>query len=80
MAAAVAGALAFILMHLLLVILWGAGAETAFFPCIALAVGAAIAAASMKPVRAAAYGILAIVWLLLEGLVLVIACIAAALG
>ena len=79
-AGAVAGALAFILSQLLLGVLWGAGAGAVFFSSVALAVAAAVAAVTMRPARAVVYGLLGALWLLAEGLALVLGCIAAALG
>lgn len=79
-AAIVAGALAFILTQLLLGVLWGAGASAAFFSSVAFAVAAAVAAVTMRRARAVVYGLIGAVWLLLEGLVLVLGCVVAGLG
>jgi hypothetical protein len=75
-----AGALAFLLAQLLLGVLWGAGSSAALFSSAALAVAAAVAAVTMRPARAVVYGLLGAFWLLLEGLVLALGCIGAALG
>ena len=79
-AAIVAGAIAFALIQLLLGVLWGAGSEVVLFSSAALAVAAATAAATMRLGMAVAYGFLAGLWLLAEGLVLAIGCIVAGLG
>lgn len=79
-AAAVAGALAFLLTQLLLGFLWGAGAGAVLFSSIALAWAAAVAAVTMRPARAVIYGLLGALWLLAEGLVLVLGCIVAGIG
>jgi hypothetical protein len=79
-AALVSGAFAFLLTQLLLGVLWGAGASAVLFSSIALAVAAATAAITAKPVRAVVYGCLGAIWLLFEGLVLVLGSIVAGLG
>ena len=79
-AAVIAGALAFILTQLLLGVLWGAGTGAVFFSSFGLAVAAAVAAVTLKRAMAVVYGIIGAIWLLLEGLALVLGCIAAALG
>jgi hypothetical protein len=72
--------LAFALTQLLLGTIAGAGWSATFFPSVALAVAAAVAAVTMDRARAVVYGVLAALWLLLEGLVLVIVSITAGLG
>ena len=78
-AAAAAGALSFMLAQLLLGLVWGAGAGALPFASAACAFAAAVAAATMKPVRAAVYGLLGALWLLVEALVVLLSCLAAAL-
>lgn len=75
-----AGALAFGLTQLLFGIIFGAGAGAVFFSSVALAIAAAVAAGTMKRAMAIAYGILGAVWLLAEGVVVMLTCIAAGLG
>lgn len=79
-AAAVAGMLAFALTQLLLGTIWGAGWNATFFPSVALAVAAAVAAVTMNRARAVVYGVLAALWLLFEGIAVLIGAIAAGLG
>lgn len=79
-AALTAGVLAFLLTQLFLGVAWGAGLHAVLFSSVALAIAAAVAAVTMKRAMAVSYGILGAIWLLIEGLVLVLGCIAAALG
>ena len=76
----VAASAAFALIQLLLGVLWGAGSNTTLFSSIAFAVAGAFAAVTMKSGMAVVYGVIAALWLLLEGLVLLIGSIAAGLG
>lgn len=80
LAGVVAGALAFGVTQLLLGVFWGAGTDAVFFSSFALAVAAAVAAATMRRAMAVVYGVLGALWLLLEALVLMLGCIAAGLG
>lgn len=75
-----AGALAFALTQLLLGVIWGAGAGAVLFSSVALAIAAAVAAGTMKRARAIAYGMLGALWLLAEGIVLLLGCVAGGLG
>jgi hypothetical protein len=79
-AAMVAGTLAFILTQLLLGVLWGAGEGAVFFSSIALASAAAVAAVTMRRALAVVYGMLGALWLLMEGIVLVLGCVASGIG
>jgi len=79
-AAVVAGAIAFILTQLLLGLVWGAGMSVVWLSSVAFALAAAVAAVTMKRARAVTYGMLGALWLLLEGLVLALGCIASVLG
>ncbi|XHS01714.1 hypothetical protein ACFB49_33220 [Sphingomonas sp. DBB INV C78] len=79
-AAAVAGVGALISTQLVLGIIWGAGWGAVPFATVAMAVAAAIAAWTTKRAMAIVFGILATIWLLLEGLILLIVCVAAALS
>ncbi|PTQ12177.1 hypothetical protein CLG96_06375 [Sphingomonas oleivorans] len=65
---------------MLLGVVWGAGLSATLFSSVALTVAAAVAAVTMKSGMAVVYGVLAAIWLLLEGLVLLIGSIAAGLG
>jgi len=79
-AAAAAGVVAFMLFHLLLGLFLGAAPTLLFFPSFAFAVAAAVAAATLKPVMAAVYGLLGAAWLFMECLVAALGCLAAGLG
>ncbi len=72
--------MAFVLTQLVLGTAWGAGWDATLFSSIALTIAAMMAAVTMKPVRAVVYGLLATIWLLFEGLVLLIGGIAACFG
>ncbi|MGH6613743.1 hypothetical protein [Sphingomonas sp.] len=79
-AAAVAGGFAFALTQLLLGTIWGAGWDATLFSSTALAVAAAVAAITMNRARAFVYGVLAALWLLFEGIAVLIGAIAAGVG
>jgi hypothetical protein len=75
-----AASVAFALVQLLLGVLWGAGSNATLFSSIAFAIAAAFAAVTMKSGVAVVYGVLGALWLLLEGLVLLLGSIAAGIG
>jgi hypothetical protein len=79
-AAVLAAPSAFLLTYLLLGVVAGGGSEAVFFAAFALAVAAAMAAATLNRARAAVYGLLAALWLLAEGLVLALGAVVASLG
>ena len=76
----VAASISFALAQLLLGMLWGASSNATLFSSLAFAVAGAFAAVTMKSGVAVAYVVIAALWLLLEGLVLLIGSIAAGLG
>ncbi|WP_293975675.1 hypothetical protein [Sphingomonas sp.] len=71
-AALVAGSLAFALAQILLGIIWGAGWRIAWASGFACAVAAGYAAGTLRRGLAIVYGLLAAVWLLVEGFVLLL--------
>ena len=80
LAAAVAGSVAFMLVHLLLGVAFGFGSGAVLFSGTGCAVAAAFAAVTLKHGMAVVYGLLAAIWLLAECLVAVLGVIAACLG
>ena len=80
MAALTAGLLAFLVVQLVLGVMWGAGSAVLWLSTVALSVAAAFAALTMKRGLAVVYGILAAIWLLAEGLALLLACLTAGLS
>jgi hypothetical protein len=76
----VAASVAFALVQLLLGVLWGAGSNATLFSSLAFAVAGAFAAVTLKSGMAVVYGVLGALWLLLEGLVLLLGSIAAGIG
>ena len=79
-AALIAGALALGLAQALLVAAFDLTWREMLFPAAASAFAAALAAFTLKPVRAAIYGVLAVLWLLFEMVAVLIGVIATCLG
>jgi hypothetical protein len=69
-----------VMIQLLFGTVMGAGNGATLFSSLAFAVAAGVAAATMKSGMAILYGMLAAIWLLVEGVVVLIGCIAAGLG
>lgn len=80
LAATIAGSIAFLLVQLFFRAALDAGSAASLFSSVAFAVAAAFAAATMRRGVAVAYGLLAVIWLLLEGLAAVFAVAVAGLG
>jgi hypothetical protein len=76
----VAASVAFALVQLLLGVLWGAGSNATLFSSLAFAVAGAFAAVTLKSGMAVVCGVLGALWLLLEGLVLLLGSSAAGIG
>ena len=72
-AALIAGSLAFGVAQIVLGVILGAGWSVAWLSGAAFAVGAGYAAATMKRALAIVYALLAVIWLLIEGLALALA-------
>jgi hypothetical protein len=79
-AAAVASALAFGIVYLLLGIMWGAGSPVIWLSGISAGVAAGYAAATTRWGLGAIFGVLAALWVLLEALAMLMGVIAASVG
>ena len=79
-AAAVASVAAFAMTYVLLGIVWGAGTAIIWLCAIGAAVAAGYAAATTRWALGATYGVIAVIWVLLEALVLLFAVVASAIG
>lgn len=80
MAALFAGSAAYLLTYLLLGLAWGAGSAILLFCAVGFAIAAAVAAATAKLGIAITYGFLGALWLLAEGLVMLLGAFVAGLG
>ena len=80
MAALVAGLLTFAIVQLAFEILWGAGGQASWIASVGLTIAAAYAAATMRKGLAVMFGLLGVIWVMLEALGLLLAIAAGTVG